>query len=213
MATATYTKAGSKATTAAKLPKEVFGLEVTDHQLLNLAYNAYLANARTNNAVTKLRGEVRGGGRKPWKQKGTGRARAGSIRSPLWRGGGITFGPTGIENYKKKISIGAKRKATAQALSLSAAADKVSIIEKFEIKDGKTKLAAKLLTKLGVTRRTLIVVVDKNEEIKRATDNLVATRLVTAKYMNVYDIMNADSIIIEKDAIAIIQEWLTGGKK
>ena len=119
MATPTYSVAGTKATTAAKLSKEVFGVEVKNHQLLRQAYEAYLANGRENLAVVKTRGLVRGGGKKPWKQKGTGRARFGSSRNPIWRGGGIVFGPTGEENYTKKISTTSKRVALRQALSLS----------------------------------------------------------------------------------------------
>src|SRR5687767_4981175 len=101
----TYTSKGTKATTPVKLDKEVFGIEVTSHQLLKDVYTAYLANGRRNLAVTKTRGLVSGGGKKPWKQKGTGRARFGSSRVPIWRGGGITFGPTGNENYSKNINI------------------------------------------------------------------------------------------------------------
>src|SRR6478752_3221532 len=99
MPVATYTKTGNKATTAAKLDKKVFGLEVANHDLLKQAYLAYLANGRENLAVVKKRGEVRGGGKKPWRQKGTGRARFGSSRNPIWRGGGIAFGPTGNASY------------------------------------------------------------------------------------------------------------------
>jgi large subunit ribosomal protein L4 len=98
MAVATYTKTGTKATTAAKLDAKVFGVDVQNHELLKAAYVTYQANGRENLAVTKTRGLVRGGGKKPWKQKGTGRARFGSSRVPIWRGGGITFGPTGNEN-------------------------------------------------------------------------------------------------------------------
>jgi large subunit ribosomal protein L4 len=97
MAVTTYTKTGTKATTAAKLDKTVFGVMPQNHELLKASYVAYLSNGRDNLAVTKTRGLVRGGGRKPWKQKGTGRARFGSSRVPIWRGGGITFGPTGEE--------------------------------------------------------------------------------------------------------------------
>jgi large subunit ribosomal protein L4 len=95
MAVATYTKTGTKATTAAKLDKAVFGVTPTNFELLKRVYDAYLANGRANHATTKTRGEVRGGGKKPWKQKGTGNARVGSRRNPIWRGGGIVFGPTG----------------------------------------------------------------------------------------------------------------------
>src|SRR5580700_971905 len=104
MAVATYTKSGTKAPTAAKLDKAVFEVEIKNHHLLKQAYEAYLANGRPNLAITKTRGLVRGGGRKPWRQKGTGRARFGSSRVPIWRGGGITFGPTGQENYSKQLS-------------------------------------------------------------------------------------------------------------
>jgi large subunit ribosomal protein L4 len=117
MAVSTYTGAGVKATTPAKLSKEIFAVEVKNHQLLKQAYEAYLANGRDNLAVTKTRGLVSGGGRKPWKQKGTGRARFGSSRNPIWRGGGIVFGPTGEENYTKKISTTSKGAPMAEKLA------------------------------------------------------------------------------------------------
>src|SRR6187431_2075650 len=107
----TYTKSGAKATTAAKLDASVFGALPENHELLKLAYTGYLANGRENLAVTKTRGLVRGGGRKPWKQKGTGRARFGSSRVPIWRGGGVVFGPTGNENYIHKLPTETKRTA------------------------------------------------------------------------------------------------------
>src|ERR1700759_440501 len=114
MAVDTYTKAGAKAATPAKLDKAVFGVEIKNHQLLKDAYLAYLAGGRTNDAVAKKRGQVRGGGRKPWRQKGTGNARFGSTRNPIWRGGGVAFGPTGNENYTRKLSTSAKRQALRQ---------------------------------------------------------------------------------------------------
>src|ERR1700746_1524972 len=129
MAVATYTKSGTKATTAAKLDKAVFGVMPTNHVLLKEAYVAYLANGRDNLAVTKTRGLVSGGGKKPWRQKGTGRARFGSSRNPIWRGGGIAFGPTGNENYSRKISVSAKKQALRQALSLAAHEDRIKVIE------------------------------------------------------------------------------------
>src|SRR5690349_12993562 len=158
MATPTFTKSGAKATTPAKLDKAVFGVAPDNHDLLKLVYTAYLSNGRTNNAVVKTRGLVSGGGRKPWKQKGTGRARFGSSRNPIWRGGGIVFGPTGEENYTKKMNLKAKRLAIRQALSLAADAKKLVVIEDVTAKEGKTAELAKLLTKIGVSRRTLIAV-------------------------------------------------------
>src|ERR1700712_3666627 len=144
----TYTKAGAKAATPAKLDKAVFGIDVNNHELLKQVYDAYMANGRQNLAVTKTRGLVRGGGKKPWKQKGTGRARFGSSRVPIWRGGGITFGPTGQENYSKQLNTKAKRLAIRQALSIAAGANKVTVIEDIVSKDGKTAELHKLLAKI-----------------------------------------------------------------
>lgn len=208
MAVATYSKTGSKSTTAATLPKEVFSEKVENHVLLKQAYELYLANGRGNHAKTITRGNVRGGGRKPWKQKGTGRARHGSIRSPIWRGGGITFGPTGEENHSKKLSKKASRKALRQALTLSAEAGKLSVIETFECKEGKTAQTAKLLEKIGATRRALLVVSVKDELVDRATRNITNLKAVHASYLNVYDVMNADSVIISRKSLDIIKEWL-----
>jgi large subunit ribosomal protein L4 len=212
MAVSTYTKSGNKATTTAKLDKTVFGVEVVNHELLKQAYVTYMANGRTNNAQALKRGEVRGGGRKPWRQKGTGRARFGSIRNPIWRGGGITFGPTGEENYSKKLNVNAKRQALRQALSIAANASKVAIIEAFEFKDGKVKPTLALLDKIGAKRNVLIVVDNKDELADRATRNLSVVTVVNAKYLNVYDIMNADTILMSQKALELVHDWL-GGKK
>ena len=208
MAVSTYTGAGVKATTPAKLSKEIFAVEVKNHQLLKQAYEAYLANGRDNLAVTKTRGLVSGGGRKPWKQKGTGRARFGSSRNPIWRGGGIVFGPTGEENYTKKISTTSKRVALRQALSLANAGGKLIVLEKLVSREGKTAEMAKLLTKVGVTRSALVVVASKNAELVNATANLQNVMLVSAKYLNVFDIMNADHIVMTSDALKVVEEWL-----
>lgn len=206
MATPTYTKAGVKAATAAKLPKGIFDLEVKNHELLKQAYMAYMANGRTNNARTLTRGEVRGGGRKPWKQKGTGRARFGSIRVPIWRGGGITFGPTGIENYSHDLPTKSKRQAIRQALSVKT--DVISVIETFDCKDGKTAPVVKLLAKLNAVKNVLLVVSVKDEMVVRATKNIPDLKVVQARYLNVYDLLNADSIIISQKSLDIIAEWL-----
>lgn len=206
MATPTYTKSGTKATTAATLPKDIFGLNVTSHELLKQAYVAYLANGRTNNARTKTRGEVSGGGKKPWKQKGTGRARFGSIRVPIWRGGGITFGPTGTENYRHDLPVKAKRQAIRQALSLKQPS--VSVIDSFDAKDGKVKSAAALLTKIGAKGNILLVVPDKTQLLSQATGNIPGLIVVQDRYLNVYDIINADSIIISSASLDTLKNWL-----
>lgn len=200
-APSTYTKAGSKAAAAAKLDKAVFGTAPENHELLKAAYVMYLANGRENLAVAKTRGLVRGGGKKPWKQKGTGRARFGSSRVPIWRGGGITFGPTGQENYSKQMNAKARKLAVRQALSLAADAGKVIIIEDIVSKSGKTAEVAKLLSKIGASGSVLIVVDSKSAELMRACRNLPGVQLVGAHYVNVYDVLNADKIVFSKPAL------------
>lgn len=212
MSVATFTGAGTKATTAAKLDSAVFGVTPDNHDLLKMVYTAYLANGRTNNAVTKTRGLVSGGGKKPWKQKGTGRARFGSSRNPIWRGGGIVFGPTGEENYSKQVNVKAKRLAIRQALSLAADGGKVIVLEDLKLKEGKTAELLGLLTKVGATKKTLLVVDNKTTELIRASGNLQEVKVSTAKYLNVYDVLNADSIVVTKAALETISEWLGGDK-
>lgn len=211
MATATYTSAGAKATTPVKLDKSVFGVEVNNHELLKLAYSAYLANGRDNVAVTKTRGLVRGGGRKPWRQKGTGRARFGSTRNPIWRGGGVVFGPTGEENYSKQLNTKAKQKAIRQALTLAANENRIKVIESFAVKDGKSATVVKLLNKIDVTGKAVVVVDSVDESLLQATNNIKSVTVVRAQYLNVYAVMNADTLIVTKPALEVINKWL-GGK-
>lgn len=212
MAVATYTKAGSAATTAAKLDKTVFGVDIKNHELLKQAYVTYLANGRDNLAVTKTRGLVSGGGRKPWKQKGTGRARFGSTRNPIWRGGGIAFGPTGEENYTKQMNVKAKRLAIRQALTMAATENRIKVIETFECKDGKVAPTVKLLDKIGATGKVLIAVSQKDDLVERATRNLTNVKAVHGNYLNVYDVINADTIVISQKALDAVTEWLGGDK-
>ena len=189
------------------LPKSVFAVEVRNHELLKLAYDSYLANNRLASATTKQRGEVRGGGKKPWRQKGTGRARFGSIRNPIWRGGGIVFGPRGNENYTKKISKTSKRVALRQALTVQA--EKILVAD---IKTtGKTAEVAKFLKENNLNRRVLIVA-EKTDELIRATNNISEALLVSPMYLNVFDILNADHIVIAPKAIETIENWLGGEK-
>ena len=213
MATSTYTKTGNKATTAAKLDKAVFGVAPENHELLKQAYVTYLANGRDNLAVAKKRGEVSGGGRKPWKQKGTGRARFGSSRNPIWRGGGIAFGPTGEENYSKKLNVKAKRTAIRQALSMAADEGRIVVMEDFAVKDAKTAEAVKLLSKIGANGRSLIVVDNKTPEVERAVRNIADVKLVAATYVNVFDVINADHVILTTKALQVVTDWLTPAPK
>ena len=195
-----------KTQTKATLPKEVFAVEVKNHELLKLAYDAYLSNSRLASATTKTRGEVRGGGKKPWKQKVTGRARFGSSRNPIWRGGGIVFGPRGNENYVKKISTAAKRQAIKQALTLANEAKKVHILD---VKTtGKTSEVVKFLSDNKFERKTLIVVEAKTPEILRATNNLQNVLLVSTKYLSVYHVLNADHIVLSSASLPTLKSWL-----
>ena len=196
---------------AVALPKTTFGVEVENHELLKVAYDAYLSNSRQAGATTLKRGEVRGGGKKPWKQKGTGRARFGSSRNPIWRGGGIVFGPSGNENYTKKLSTTSKRVALKQALSLANKAKKITVTD---VKTtGKTSEVAKFLADNKFARRTLIVVDEKTPELLRATNNIQNVQLIRSTYLNVYSILNADHIVIAPNAVKTIDGWLNGGTK
>lgn len=195
-----------KTETKTTLPKEVFAVEVKNHVLLKLAYESYLANSRLASATTKTRGEVRGGGKKPWKQKGTGRARFGSSRNPIWRGGGIVFGPLGNENYKKRIPTHAKRQAIRQALTLANEAKKIQVLD---IKTtGKTAEVVKFLADHKLNRKTLVVVDEKTPELLRATNNIQEVLLVSTKYLSVYHILNADNILLSKASIPTLKSWL-----
>lgn len=191
---------------AVTLPKEIFNVEVTNHELLKLAYDSYLANNRTASATTLTRGLVSGGGKKPWKQKGTGRARFGSTRNPIWRHGGVVFGPSGNENYTKRLSTTSKRVAIRQALSLANQAKKVVV--KDVKTTGKTAEIAKFLADNKFDRKTLIVVEEKTPEIIRATANLQNVLLISAKYLSVYHILNADHVVLSTKSVPVIKNWL-----
>lgn len=192
----------------ATLPSSVFAVDVTNHQLLKLAYDAFLANSRQASATTLQRGEVRGGGKKPWKQKGTGRARFGSSRNPIWRGGGIVFGPRGNENYKLKLSKTSKLVAVRQALTLADQAKKITVSD---IKTtGKTAEIATMFAdkKFHKDAKVLLVVDEKTPELMRATNNLGNALLVRATYLNVYYVLNADQIIMTPQAVKAVEAWL-----
>ena len=200
-----------KAPAKATLPKEVFAVDVKNHELLKLAYDAYLANNRTSAARTKTRGEISGGGKKPWRQKGTGRARFGSSRNPIWRGGGIVFGPRGNENYSKKLSTQAKRQAIRQALTLANEAKKVAVLD---VKTtGKTAEVVKFLSDNKFDRKTLIVVDEKTPALIRATNNLENVLLVSTKYLSVYTILNADHIVLSTASVPTLKSWLVSSVK
>ena len=188
-----------------KLAADVFGVEVHNHELLK---KAYLANARQASATTKQRGEVRGGGKKPWKQKGTGRARFGSSRNPIWRGGGVVFGPRGNENYTITLPKHEKRTALRQALSLANQAGKLHVLPYEDKVTGKTKDAAAFLEQQGFDRKTLLVASKKTPELMRSTNNLQNVLVLNAMYLSVYHILNADHIVLSPEAVEIVTAWL-----
>ena len=188
------------------LPEEVFAVEVQNHELLKLAYDSYLANSRQASATTLQRGEVRGGGKKPWKQKGTGRARFGSTRNPIWRGGGVVFGPRGNENYSKKLTTTSKRVAVKQALTLANKAKKV--IVKDVKTTGKTSEVVKFLFDNKLNRKVLVVVDEKTPELIRATNNIQNVLLIRANYLSVYHILNADTIVLSAKSVSVLKDWL-----
>lgn len=194
----------------ADLNKDIFSLEVENYELLKTAYDAYLANSRSSHAKTLKRGEVRGGGKKPWKQKGTGRARFGSTRNPIWRHGGVAFGRTGEENFTKKLSRSAKKVAVRQALSLKNGEKAVIIISTFACPEGKAKETVKMLkdNKISDDERVLLVVSEKDELVNRATNNVNNVKVVRPTYLNVFDVLNADKIVISEKSLKMIENWL-----
>ena len=209
-----YTKTGSKSSTQATLDKSVFELTV-NAELLSLAYRRALANKRTNNAKTLTRGLVAGGGKKPWRQKGTGRARTSSIRNPIWRGGGTIFGPTGEQNHTINLPKKAIRSSIAQALSLKAEAKAIHVIEAFDCKEGKIRATADLLKKMELTGKTLIVVDKWDGLVERATGNLANVSASEPRFLTVNMVLDAKSIVITTAALEQLKAWLgttTGAK-
>jgi len=215
MANATaYSKTGTKREASVRLNELIFGLE-PNHELIGQAYRMYLANGRTAHAHTLKRGEVAGGGRKPWRQKGTGRARVGSIRVPHWRGGGVVFGPTGVENHTLSLPVRAKRLAIRHALSLRAAGGDIVVLETFAYPapDWKVKRTLELMSRMKLEGNILMAVDVKDELIRRATRNIQGLKVVQANYLNVYDVMNADKLILTEKGLDMLATWLGDGGK
>lgn len=188
------------------LNQDVFGLTVDNHELVKLAYDAYLANSRSSHAKTLRRGEVSGGGKKPWRQKGTGRARFGSTRVPIWRHGGVAGGRTGQENFTKRISKSAKKLAVRQALSMQNADGNVLTAE-FKT-TGKTAEVFQQLKDLKLDSDRVLLVADKTPELLRATNNLPNVKLVRPTYLTVFDILNADKVVFTGAALTASEAWL-----
>lgn len=181
------------------LPDDIFGADVKKGLLHEIVRN-HLANKRQGTACTKTKGLVRGGGRKPYKQKGTGRARAGSIRSPLWKGGGTVFGPQ-PRDYSYKLPKKVKWGALNSALSAKIADDEVTIIDSITIAEPKTKLVKELLAGIGITSGVLIIVPEKNGALEMAVRNIPKVDVARVNELNVYSILSHHRLLIAKDAV------------
>jgi len=197
-----YTSDGKENGTLS-LPKSLFGQNI-NKGLLHEAVLRQQSNARKDRSFAKTRSEVKGGGRKPWKQKGTGRARQGTIRAPQWRGGGSVFGPRGNRNYEKNMPKKMRRVALFSALSSKTA--EMIALEEFSSEAPKTKLFSDLLQKMGCTRRTLVVLASRNDILQKSARNIPLTKTITAQYLNPVDLLNADRIVFLKDAITTAEE-------
>ena len=182
----------------------LFQREINPH-LIFLSVKGYLDNQRQGNAKTKTRGEVSGGGKKPWRQKGTGRARQGSNRSPIWRHGGVVFGPR-PRSYNHHLPKNEKRLALISAIADKLKNDAVIIIDQLNINNPKTKEAVEFLNRLNVAGNVLIVVAEKNPVTLRAFNNLPLVKLVSSNELNTFSIVKSDRLIFEKDVLAGIQE-------
>lgn len=205
MATAIlYEKDGTE-TGNTDLPENLFGREVNEH-VIHEAVVAYLANQRHGAASTKERSDVTGGGSKPFRQKGTGRARAGTIRSPIYRGGGVVFGPH-PRDYSIKLPKKIKRLALVSSLSSRANAGDVLVIKGLEFAEPKTREFAGILEKIDVAgKKTLVVIESADEATVKSARNIPGVKVILASMVNAYDVMWADKILVTAGAITRMEE-------
>ena len=188
-----------------KLNDAIFGAKTRAH-LLHQAVVMQLANRRAGTAATKTKGFVRGGGKKPWKQKGTGRARAGSIRSPIWVGGGTVFGPT-PRDYSYRMPRTARREALLSALSVKNREGKLIVVDKFSLEAAKTKIMAQALAELKVAS-ALIVIAGADAKIERSARNLPKVKVLRVEGLNVYDLLRYDHLVLTEGALKLLEERL-----
>jgi len=189
-----------------ELNDAIFGVQVNE-ALMHQAVLSHLANRRQGTAAAKSRGMVRGGGRKPWRQKGTGRARVGSIRSPLWVGGGVVFGPQ-PRDYSISMPKKARRMALKSALSAKVRDGELIVLDQLKIDEPKTKLMVKVLKALNADSKPLVVIGDWDVNIELATRNIPRAMLLKSTGLNVYDVLNHDRVIFTKDALTRLEEVL-----
>ncbi len=185
---------------------DVFGSEAPAH-LLHQVITMQLANRRRGTAGTKTRGEVSGGGRKPWRQKGTGRARQGSTRSPLWRGGGIALGPR-PRDYSYRLPKKVRRAALCAALSLKLRQGLLKVVDRIDIPEPKTKQLVALLKDLAIESRVLILLEGEQVNIQLAARNLQRVKVLPVEGLNVYDLLHYDFLVCPKDALPKVEERL-----
>jgi large subunit ribosomal protein L4 len=189
------------------LSDAIFAVSI-NRGLMHQALIRQLANARAGTHKTKTRGEVRGGGRKPWRQKGTGRARQGSIRASQWVGGGTVFGPT-PRSYAKKMPRKMRHAALRCALSVKAASEQIMVIDAWQMEAPKTKEMVKALNALGVAgKSTLLVVAHRDMPVERSARNLPKVKMLLASNLNIQDLLGYDTVLLSKDSVDQIHAWL-----
>jgi large subunit ribosomal protein L4 len=189
-----------------ELPSPIFEAPIRE-DLMHQAFVRQLANARLGTHSTKSRGEVAGGGAKPWRQKGTGRARHGSRRSPIWVGGGKTHTPK-PRDYRKKMPRKMRRAALRSALSLKVAENSILFLDELKLEDAKTERMVAVLKNLTGDETTLVILSDSNENIERSIRNIPEAKTLRANYLNVRDLLHFDRVIMPLDAIEVIQSYL-----
>lgn len=198
-----FDKTGKKVSDIA-LSDAIFAI-TPNASAMHLCVVAYLANQRQGTQSTLTRAEVRGGGKKPWRQKGSGRARQGSIRSPQWTHGGIALGPKPRE-YGKTVNKKVRRLAMKSALSSKVAAEELIVLDSLEMNEIKTKEVVRVLKALETGKKVLIVLPEKNETVYRSARNIKGVKTTLVSTLNVYDILNCDSLVVLKDAVSKIEE-------
>ncbi len=182
----------------------VFGAPVNEN-LLHMAVVQQLANNRQGTQKAKTRSEVSGGGRKPWRQKGTGHARQGSTRAPQWTGGGVVFAPV-PRDYSFKMNKKEKQAAVRSALTDRVQQNKVIVLDQLTMSEFKTKEFVKVMENLKAAGKTLVVMADKDEKVVKSASNIPAVKTTLTSQINVYDLMNAQTVILTKDAVAKLEE-------
>ena len=189
-----------------KLSKDIFDRKLNEN-FLNQVLNSQKSNERKVIAHTKDRGEVRGGGKKPWRQKGTGRARAGSNRSPLWKGGGVTFGPTNKRNFKKRIPRSFKQQALLMVLSKKFHDKKIIILDDLKIDKAKTKILFNILKKLSLDNKScLIALPDRDINIMRSIRNIPKKKVEELRNLNALDVMSYQYLVITQKGIKLLED-------